>query len=268
MAWGWGRPGGLPILSTFSSIVCTDNLPTQPCERQLKLSNRTNWRSRQILFYFVFAKYTPWTRLLQKMWKMQDAICRNLCFWKSTLCALAAATQCLKLNSRHQPFLPFLSNYWLPPNCWSRSALAAPIMMTHIGRYYGFDQAIWVFVGCTNIFCSHTVPINLDITLWMVWIWCGKYIFLHKLERTDCHWVSEENKIRKTKQVKVKLCSIQTQWAEKGLVPGGPPRAPSLFFLLLLLTTQWKYLIWCIITISVPVATVAWLQYAHLSKDK
>ena len=165
MAWGWGRPGGLPILSTFSSIVCTDNLPTQPCERQLKLSNRTNWWSRQILFYFDFAKYTPWTRLLQKMWKMQDAICRNLCFWKSTLCALAAATQCLKLNSRHQPFLPFLSNYWLPPNCWSRSALAAPIMMTHIGRYYGFDQAIWVFVGRTNIFCSHTVPINLNITL-------------------------------------------------------------------------------------------------------
>ena len=73
-------------------------------------------------------------------------------------------------------------------------------MMTHIGRYYGFDKAIWVFVGqiyfahtlfCCNEFGYYTV--NGMVMMWTIHV-LATSVFSHKLERIDFHWVSEENK--------------------------------------------------------------------------
>ena len=62
--------------------------------------------------------------------------------------------------------------------------------------------------------------------------------------------------------------SIQSQWAEKGLVPCRPPGVHDLLpghHLSLLLATQWGKLVWCIVAISTTVAAVAWFQDAHLN---
>ena len=141
---------GLPILSTFS-LHCP---PNHYCLHR-QFTHTAGWKTpsapKMELTKTTLVVFSVWKvagLLAENVANATDTICQNLCFWKSTLYALVQLSVWNELAVRNLLLL-FLPNPLPPVLCWSRSALAAAIMMTHIGNY-GFDPGNRALVRCTN----------------------------------------------------------------------------------------------------------------------